>query len=83
MTWKSFCQNWEDTMGERVPELPSWPPPRAMRMLSFATAGGAAIAGFLGFCLWAAILALLSLIFNLWDFFMTRKKSRPKSADVY
>ena len=71
-------------MGERVPELPSWPPPRAsaMLMLSFLTAGGAAGAGFLGYCLWAAILALLSLIFNLWDFF-SRKKSRPKSASVY
>ena len=71
-------------MGERVPELPSWPPPRnsAMRMLSFVTAGGAAVAGFLGFCLWAAILALLSLLFNLWDFF-TQKKSRPKSGSVY
>lgn len=71
-------------MGERVPELPSWPPPRmsAMRVLSLVTAGGAAAAGFLDFCLWAAILALLSLLFNLWDFF-TFRKSRPKSASVY
>ena len=71
-------------MGERVPEIPSWPPPRAsaMMVLSLVTAGGAAIAGFLGYCLWAAILALLSLLFNLGDFF-SRKKSRPKSASVY
>ena len=71
-------------MGERVPEVPSWPPPRtsAMRVLSLLTAAGAAGAGFLGFCLWAAILALLSLLFNLGDLF-TQKKNRPKSADVY
>ncbi len=69
-------------MSDRIPEIPSWPPPRrAMRILSFVTAGGAAVAGFLGFCLWAAILALLSLLFNLLDFFAQKK--RPKSANVY
>ena len=71
-------------MGDRVPEVPSWPPPRAsaMRLFSFVTAGAAAAAGFLGYCWWAGILALLSLLFNLWDFF-TQKKKRPKSPDVY
>lgn len=67
--------------GNTASEVPSWPPPRAttMLMLSFATAGAAAIAGFLGFCLWAGILALLSLIFNLWDFFQGRG-SRPSGT---
>lgn len=71
--------------GTRVPEVPTWPPPRAMaRMLSFITAGGAATAGFLGCCpalpnacssaaLVAGVLALLSLVFNLWDFFQNRR----------
>jgi hypothetical protein len=47
-------------------------PPRA---LSLAFAAGAAIAGFLGFCLWAAILATLSLVFNLWDLFQGPKRT--------
>lgn len=70
-------------MGERVPELPSWPPPRrmsALRLLSLLTAAGAAACGFLGMCWWAAILALLSLLFNLGDFFMPGKvPSRPST----
>jgi hypothetical protein len=51
------------------------------RTLSFVTAGGAATAGFLGCCLnlpgaclTAGILALLSLVFNLWDFFQNPAK---------
>ncbi len=51
-----------------------------MRLLSLATAAGAAAGGFLGFCWWAAILALLSLLFNLGDFFQTRGKSRPRPS---
>ena len=50
-----------------------------VRTLSFVTAGGAATAGFLGCCvgcpgacLAAGILALLSLVFNLWDLFQDR-----------
>lgn len=77
--------------GSRDPEFPSWPPPRAMaRMLSFVTAGGAATAGFLCCCLGiqniqhacstslvAGVLALLSLVLNLWDFSQHRGEAYP------
>jgi hypothetical protein len=43
-------------------------------------AAGAVVAGFLGYCVAAAILALLSLIFNLWDFFQRRGAGRPKGG---
>jgi len=58
--------------GSYPPPSPIISPPRA---LSLVFAAGAAIAGFLGFCLWAAILALLSLIFNLWDLFLRPKRT--------
>ena len=63
--------------GSGATEVPTWPPPRATapRILSLAFGVGAAIAGFLGFCLWAAILALLSVIFNLWDLFQGPKRT--------
>jgi len=67
------------------------------RTLSFVTAGGAATAGFLGCCmnlpgacLTAGILALFSLVFNLWDFSQHRiytmsvaagEKSKPGASD--
>lgn len=50
----------------------SYPPPAPIsppRALSLAFAAGAAIAGFLGYCTIAGVLALLSLVFNLWDLF--------------
>jgi len=57
------------------------------RMMSFVTAGGAATAGFLGCCpglqnpcgasLAAGVLALLSLVFNLWDFSQHRGGAYP------
>jgi hypothetical protein len=57
------------------------------RTLSFITAGGAATAGFLGCCLnlpgaclTAGILALLSLVFNLWDFFQIPKRETYGAA---
>lgn len=57
------------------------PPPKPMRMFSFAFAAGAAIAGFAGFCLWAGILATISLVFNVADFFAHRGVVYvPKSA---
>ena len=57
------------------------PPPSGMRMLSFGFGAGAVIAGFAGFCMLAAILALLSLIFNLADYFLNRGVVRvPLSA---
>jgi hypothetical protein len=46
--------------------------------LSFAFGVGTAIAGFLGFCTLAGILALVSLLFNLWDFFQGRGSGTPK-----
>lgn len=67
------------TDGNKGSGVPAWPPPAtAMRIMSFAFGGGAAIAGFLGYCDLAAILALLSLVFNLWDFFQSRGAGRPK-----
>ena len=57
------------------------PPPRAMRMLSFAFGIGAGVAGFAGFCELAAILALVSVAFNLADYFMNRRVVEiPRSA---
>jgi hypothetical protein len=48
------------------------PPPTVMRTFSFAFAAGAAIAGFMGFCLIAGILAAISLVLNVADFFANR-----------
>lgn len=60
--------------GSGATEVPTWPPPPspAPRMASFFFAGAAAVAGFLGYCTIAGVLALLSLIFNLWDYFQRR-----------
>jgi hypothetical protein len=78
-------------MGDNTSSIPpgvtGWPPPKptAMRTLSFAFGGAAAIAGCLGYCLPAAILALLSLIFNLWDFFQGgsgKPKQRSSGSDT-
>jgi hypothetical protein len=68
-----------DNTGTIPPGATGWPPPRsnAIRLLSFAFGAGAAIAGFLGFCTLAGILALLSLLFNLWDFFQDRGSGTP------
>lgn len=63
-----------------------YPPPKAMaRILGFVTAGAAAAVGLLGCCLGpqnacsaslaAGVLALLSLVFNLWDFFQNRGRT--------
>ena len=49
------------------------PPPRATRMLSFAFGIGAGIAGLTGYCELAGILALVSVGFNLADYFMNRR----------
>lgn len=63
------------------PGVAGWPPPTT-RMASFAFGAAAVIAGLLGYCLLAAILALLSLIFNLWDYFGNRGGSGgPKTYD--
>ena len=79
------------TRGETGPTVPAWPPPQAQmaRTLSFVTAGGAATAGFLGCCLnlpgaclTAGILALLSLVFNLWDFFQRPGRGAYRAAAV-
>jgi len=59
----------DDNTGVGVGSYPHPIRPSPPRILSLAFAAGAAIAGFLGFCLWAAILAALSLAFNLWDLF--------------
>ena len=66
--------------GDQIPPVKSYPPPvvavlpppRPPKVLSLVTAGAAATAGFLGYCEAAGILALLSLVFGLWDFFQTR-----------
>jgi hypothetical protein len=56
------------------------PPPQAMRIVSFALALLAAIAGFLGFGVWAGALAGLSFVFNLGDFLANRGVAQiPKS----
>ncbi len=61
------------------------------RILGFVAAGGAATAGFLGCCpglsnpcsasLVAGVLALFSLVFNLWDLFQHRSDA-AKSDDA-
>ena len=52
-----------------------------MRLFSFAFAAGAAIAGFTGFCLVAGILAAISLVLNVADFYANRGMVYvPKSA---
>jgi hypothetical protein len=67
------------------PEFPTIPPRASMaRTLSFVTAGGAAPVGLIGCCLdprgacyaslTAGTLALLSLVFNLWDFYQNRQR---------
>jgi hypothetical protein len=70
-----------NTTGNTGSGVPAWPPPRipVMRMMSFALGGAAVIAGFLGYCKLAAILALLSLVFNLWDFFQGSGSGRPNT----
>jgi hypothetical protein len=57
------------------PGVTGWPPP-GIRALSLAFGAGSVLAGFLGYCIPAAILALLSLIFNLWDLFQGRGSGR-------
>jgi hypothetical protein len=47
-----------------------------LRTLSFVFGGGAAVAGCLGYCKTAGGLALLSLVFNLWDYFQERGRGR-------
>lgn len=57
------------------------PPPRAMRMISFALGIGAGIAGLTGYCELAGILALVSVVFNVADYFMNRRVVEiPRSA---
>jgi hypothetical protein len=57
------------------------PPPRAMRILSFAFGIAAGIAGLTGYCELAGILALVSVGFNLADYFMNRGTVEiPRSA---
>ncbi len=59
--------------GGQVPiEVFPPPRPRAAQALAFAFTAGAAVAGFLGFCLAAGILATLGLVFGVLDFFQTR-----------
>jgi len=48
------------------------PPPPVMRMVSLALALLAAIAGFLGYGVWAGALAALSFVSNLVDFLANR-----------
>ncbi len=48
------------------------PPPRALRMVSLVLALLAAIAGFLGYGVWAGALAALSFVSNLGDFLANR-----------
>jgi hypothetical protein len=57
------------------------PPPRAMRILSFAFGIAAGIAGLTGYCELAGILALVSVGFNLAYYFMNRGTVEiPRSA---
>jgi len=71
--------------GDQIPPVKSYPPPSPMiyvpppppKVLSLVTAGAAATAGFLGWCEIAGVLALLSLVFGLWDLFQTRYLTTP------
>lgn len=57
------------------------PPPMAMRIISFAAAFAAAVAGFAGYCELAGGLALASGVFNLLDYFTKRRTVYiPQSA---
>jgi hypothetical protein len=76
-----------DTKTNPPPGIDGWPPPTAIpilppppRAFSMVFAAGAVVAGFLGYCMAAAILALLSLIFNLWDFYQRRGTGRPRGG---
>jgi hypothetical protein len=66
--------------------VPSYPPPSPIvappppQPISVGLALVAAIAGFLGYCLAAAILALLSFIFGLWALFQLRAQIRAVQA---
>lgn len=48
------------------------PPPRALQLVTFILALLAAIAGFLGYDLWAGVLAALSFVTGVVDFFQNR-----------
>lgn len=72
--------NGDDYPPYRVPNNPP-PPPRAMQALALGFALAAAIAGCLGYSLWAGILAALSFVFGLVDYFQTRNFVEvPRSA---
>jgi hypothetical protein len=71
------------------PVVPTWPPPRPLpafppppRALSMLFAAASAVAGFLGYCNAAGGLAVLSLAFNLWDYYGTRGAGRPRGGGV-
>lgn len=65
----------DDNTGVGVGSYPHPIRPSAPRALSLFFAAGAAGAGFLGYCKIAGILALLSLVFNLWDLFQPPGRS--------
>jgi hypothetical protein len=67
-----------DNTSNPPPGVTGWPPPGVplIRTLSFAFGGAAAVAGCLGYCKTAGGLALLSLVFNLWDYFQGRGRGR-------
>ncbi|HKI06477.1 MAG TPA: hypothetical protein VKK31_31150 [Thermoanaerobaculia bacterium] len=70
----------DDNTGAGVKPYPRPSPPRA---LSFAFGALAAVAGFLGYCEVSGGLALLSLAFNLWDFYQYRGGSPRRPATRY
>jgi hypothetical protein len=55
----------------RVPIDPPPPPPLLM-MISFALTAAAAVAGFLGYCVAAGVLASLGLVFGVANYLQTR-----------
>jgi hypothetical protein len=72
--------NGDDYPPYRVPNNPP-PPPRALQLFALVFALAAAAAGFLGYGLWAGILAALSFVFGLVDYFQTRGVVEvPRSA---
>jgi hypothetical protein len=76
------------TSGNKGSGVPAWPPPpiplypSPPRAASMLFAAAAAVAGFLGYCNAAGGLAVLSLAFNLWDYYGSRGAGRPRGGGV-